>query len=109
MDLWDSEVDLFGEDQQAAAPAAAILEESDEELDVPEAEALSLRRDAEEEEDASNKLWKRVEKVLREYSLSRLGMAASRKWIMMMGDPKNEELARLRALVGEPAEGVPKV
>ena len=55
--------------------------------------------DAEEEEDASNKLWKRVEKVLREYSLSRLGMAASRKWIMMMGDPKNEELARLRSWI----------
>jgi len=52
--------------------------------------------DSDEDDDAANALWKRVEGVLQEYSLSRLGMAAARKWVLMLGDPKNEELARLR-------------
>ena len=61
--------------------------------------AADVDSDDDEEEDKGSELWKRVEKVLLEYSLSRLGMAASRKWIMMMGDPKNEELARLRSWI----------
>ena len=47
-------------------------------------------------DERANELFRRVENVLHEYSLSRLAMAAARKWILMMGDPNNEELARLR-------------
>jgi len=34
--------------------------------------------------------------VLAEYALSSLGMAAARKWVRMMADPKREDLSRLR-------------
>ena len=63
---------------------------------VVKADDLSSDDEEEPMDPAAQELWKRVETVLREYSLSRLGMAASRKWILMMGDPKNMELARLR-------------
>ena len=53
--------------------------------------------DEEEEEDARElAIWKRVEDVLKEYSLSPLMIAASRKWVRQMSDPNNKELARLR-------------
>ena len=70
------------------------------------AAALSARIDAalaaadsdddDEPDSHDNKVWKRVEAVLAEYSLSNLGMAAAKKWVRMMGDPKNEQLARIR-------------
>ena len=44
----------------------------------------------------SKDMWKRVDAVLQEFALSRLGMAAAHKWVRMLGDPKNEELSRLR-------------
>ena len=43
-----------------------------------------------------HQIWKRIEDVLRDFALSRLGMAAAKKWVRMMGDPKNKELDRLR-------------
>jgi len=72
------------EPKKPAAPKrSAVPEDSDEEVD--------------EEEDAREKaIWKRVETVLKEYSLSPLMIAASRKWVRQMSDPNNEELARLR-------------
>lgn len=64
-------------------PAVPVPEDSDEEV--------------EEEEDAREiAIWKRVETVLKEYSLSPLMIAASRKWVRQMSDPNNAELARLR-------------
>ena len=73
--------------KKAAAPrqpAVPVPEDSDEE-------------EVEEEEDAREKaIWKRVETVLKEYSLSPLMIAASRKWVRQMSDPNNTELARLR-------------
>uniref|UniRef100_A0A7S4ERZ1 Aspartyl/asparaginy/proline hydroxylase domain-containing protein n=1 Tax=Chrysotila carterae TaxID=13221 RepID=A0A7S4ERZ1_CHRCT len=42
-------------------------------------------------------MWARVEKVLSQYCLSPLAMAASRKWVKQMADPSAEELSRLRA------------
>jgi len=72
--------------KKAAAPkkpAVPVPEDSDEE--------------AEEEDDAREvAIWKRVETVLKEYSLSPLMIAASRKWVRQMSDPSNTELARLR-------------
>ena len=47
-------------------------------------------------DEKSAELWKRVEGILADYALTRLGMAACKKWVLMMGDPKNAELARLR-------------
>ena len=42
-------------------------------------------------------IWKRVQRVLAEYCLTPLAMAAARKWVREMADPDNEALARLRA------------
>lgn len=57
----------------------------------------------EEEEVAQSEhekdVWKRVEGVLREYSLSPLVMVAARKWMRQMADPSNETLARLRGWI----------
>lgn len=52
--------------------------------------------DAEDEAYKDDKVWKKVEAVLAEYSLSNLGMAAAKKWVRMMGDPNNAELSRIR-------------
>ena len=49
-----------------------------------------------EQSDGSKEVWQRIEAVLAEYSLTNLGMAAAKKWVRMMGDPNNVELARLR-------------
>ncbi len=53
--------------------------------------------DSEDEEDERSAwLWKRVERVLDEYCLSRLAKAAARKWVRQLADPSNEQLERLR-------------
>ena len=41
-------------------------------------------------------MWERVDEVLHEYSLTTLAMAAARKWVRQMGDPRNKHLDRLR-------------
>jgi aspartate beta-hydroxylase len=61
----------------------------------PAADSSSSDSDDDDTEKGTE-VWKRVEGVLAEYSLTRLGMAAARKWVKMMGDPKNKDLDRLR-------------
>ena len=64
---------------------------------VEAALAAAEASDDEDEADShSNQVWRRVEEVLSEYSLSNLGMAAAKKWVRLMGDPKNEQLSRIR-------------
>ena len=52
--------------------------------------------DDEKDDAKGDAIMKKVESVLADYCITRLGMAAARKWVRLMGDPKNEELARLR-------------
>ena len=49
-----------------------------------------------EDDEPTKALWKKIEAVLADFSLSPLMVAASRKWIRQMSDPSNEELSRLR-------------
>ena len=64
------------------------------------AAAVKAAVDSDEEEDEHDEkndaVWTKVEGVLAEYGLTSLGMAAAKKWVRLMGDPKNEELARIR-------------
>ena len=50
-----------------------------------------------EQDERQAVIWKRVQRVLAEYCLTPLAMAAARKWVREMADPDNEVLARLRA------------
>ena len=52
--------------------------------------------DDEPQDEFGKEVWRKIERVLAEFALSRLGMAAARKWVKLMADPKNEELSRLR-------------
>ncbi len=56
----------------------------------------SSESEEEQVDEREQELWKRVEEVLKDYSLSPLMIAASRKWVRQMSDPNNEQLARLR-------------
>ena len=51
----------------------------------------------EEQDERQAEIWRRVQKVLREYCLSPLALAACKKWVREMADPSNEKLARLRS------------
>jgi aspartate beta-hydroxylase len=62
-----------------------------------EAMLESDSEDEEVEDAASAALWKRVEGVLAEYCLSKFAMVAARKWVKLLADPANEQLARLRS------------
>ena len=81
----------------AEAAAAAAAKDAAHKAKIEAALQAAEDSDDEDENYAQNdKVWKRVEGVLSEYALTTLGMAAAKKWVRLMGDPKNEELARLR-------------
>lgn len=73
-------------------------------MSVSVAPATSARPPPEEDSDSDDEpederelaVWKRVEKVFREFCLSPLAMVAARKWVREMADPKNTSLERLR-------------
>ena len=73
-------------DTSSKSPAKATTIPADSDSDSDDDETNGMSSD----------LWKRIEAVLQDYALSRLGMAAAKKWVKMMGDPKNKELDRLR-------------
>jgi aspartate beta-hydroxylase len=52
--------------------------------------------DEEKQDEATRKVWEKVNKVFEEYHLSPFAMAAARKWVRLMGNPENKHLARIR-------------
>ena len=81
-----------------AASSAPSLQPKEPKKPVKAAAADSSDSDSDDDDNAGmdHEIWKRIEDVLRDFALSRLGMAAAKKWVRMMGDPKNKELDRLR-------------
>ena len=49
-----------------------------------------------EEDEATQQLWAKVELVLEEYHLSRFALAAAKRWVRLMGDPANSHLKRIK-------------
>jgi len=49
-----------------------------------------------EEDEATQQLWAKVELVLEEYHLSRFALAAAKRWVRLMGDPANTHLKRIK-------------
>jgi len=86
-----------------AIPAADAKPAVPDRSEAPKKETAAKTTDDSSDSDSDDdmggmdhEIWKRVEDVLREFALSRLGMAAAKKWVKMMGDPKNKDLDRLR-------------
>ena len=85
--LWYLKRAASASSSQAANAKPAVQKSGDASKKVPPTKKTEESDESDSDDETGgmdHEIWKRVEDVLREFALSRLGMAAAKKWVKMM-------------------------